>query len=151
MRTIQEKIKELQRAQAKIDLYVSIENQIKSLPANEYQDLEKEVAEEFSRFVAARIKSINQQMTDSEPKPIAVSNPTHMTPPAKEPQPKLANKKDVLTFALENRNLEGKRVRLNTQHGQVLGVVVGLNFPNITVKTDTDFTVNVPLENLEVI
>lgn len=59
--------------------------------------------------------------------------------------------KDPLSFAQKYRHLDSKRVRFSTKDGDVNGKVVGLEVPNITVKTDTGYTVQVPPSSIQVI
>lgn len=75
------------------------------------------------------------------------SNPPKPSGPQKRPD--TVETPDKLSFALENRHLAGKRVTVaNDQNMTVLGEVVGLDAPNIIVKTDTGPTIQVPLGNV---
>jgi hypothetical protein len=77
------------------------------------------------------------------------------TPPAPPPRPrqtpptKHEQREDKISFGLRNRHLDQKRVLVVTKQGiQTAGIVVGLDAPNIVVKTDTGHTIQVPLENV---
>lgn len=61
-----------------------------------------------------------------------------------------AKRQDKIQFALANRHLDGKRVTVIQNGNQVGGKVVGLDAPNVIVKTDTGHTVPVDLDNLMV-
>jgi hypothetical protein len=69
-------------------------------------------------------------------------------PPKPETPGQKAKRQDMIQFALANRHLEKKRVRVITSQGEVGGVVVGMIAPNIIVKTDTGHEVPVDLDNL---
>lgn len=74
-----------------------------------------------------------------------------------ETAPKLTPKKpessqDKLSFALSNRHLADKQVRVeNHQNMNITGKVVGLDAPNVVVKTDNGPTISVPLERISLV
>ncbi len=75
------------------------------------------------------------------------SNPPK--PPGPQKRTETVDTPDKLSFALENRHLAGKRVTIaNDQNMTVIGEVVGLDAPNVIVKTDTGPTIQVPLGNV---
>ena len=68
--------------------------------------------------------------------------------PTQSQQPQRKGNKDILTFAMEHKHLNGKRVIVHTKQGKVGGVVTGADMPNLWVKTDTGHVVPVLPENL---
>lgn len=82
------------------------------------------------------------------------SDDEDITQPARRQNPPPQQKKtvhhDKIRFGLANRHLDGKRVKVFTERGEVGGNVVGLDAPHIIVKTDTGHTVPVLLDNIVV-
>lgn len=78
-----------------------------------------------------------------------------MSPPASPQQnPKQPNQipvPDKMNFAMDNRHLSNKTVRVlhkETKQPFTTGTVVGLDAPNVIVKTVEGHTIGVPLENI---
>jgi hypothetical protein len=58
---------------------------------------------------------------------------------------------DKMNFALENRHLANQRVKvLNNENMEIRGLIVGLDAPNVIVRTDSGPTIEVPLEKVVV-
>lgn len=178
MATIQEQIKALQRTQAKIDALNKIRTDVASYSDHpEHEGLTAEIVAELSQFLDSQIdglsnaKPIASSQINGSPvqasadglkpeevqvlKMLAEKAQGKMNAPVASAPKSLASQKrppqDILQFAQQNRHLEGKRIRLNTHNGPVLGKVVGLNYPNIIVTTDTDHTVETDLEKIEIL
>lgn len=114
-------------------------------------DIEPVDSNDPSRFSDAQTEILRKiatralLKTPGEPKPVKQNN----TPPSPQNRPDAAETPDKLSFALDNRHLAGKRVTVaNDQNMRVLGEVVGLDAPNVIVKTDTGPTIQVPLSNI---
>lgn len=97
---------------------------------------------------------IANRVINAPPKPVVA--PTSAAPqsaygqPAQNATPKaeLSNS-DKMNFAMGNRHLANKRVQvLNDQNTQIFGIVVGLDAPDVIVKTETGPTIHVPLEKV---
>jgi hypothetical protein len=79
---------------------------------------------------------------------------SHPRPPAppKKPQPKGAlPPQDKMNFAMENRHLGNKTVRVMDKNSDQIitsGTVVGLDAPNVIVKTVEGHTIEVPLNKI---
>lgn len=59
---------------------------------------------------------------------------------------------DKMNFALSNRHLANREVQvMNEQGANIEGLVVGLDAPNVIVKTKTGPTIEVPLERINLL
>lgn len=85
----------------------------------------------------AALKKVNQlpSQTDTPSKPVKTQ--AEVSP------------SDKMNFAMSNRHLANKRVQvINDNNVQILGKIVGLDAPNVVVKTDTGPTIDVPLNKI---
>jgi hypothetical protein len=56
--------------------------------------------------------------------------------------------KDLLTFAMDHKHLNGRRVIASTKNGKIGGTVTGAEMPHLWIKTDTGHVVPILPENL---
>lgn len=69
--------------------------------------------------------------------------------PQKMPVNDTMSPNDKMNFAMSNRHLANKRVKvMNDQNVDIYGLVVGLDAPHVIVKTETGPTIQVPLEKV---
>lgn len=62
------------------------------------------------------------------------------------------NNQDKMSFAMNNRHLANKKVTAITdQNIAFQGIVVGLDAPNVVIKTDAGPTLEVPIERITVV
>lgn len=133
---------------------VSIEN-IENGPSLKAVKLEGTFTEEdlnILRSMVGRVKTKSQPTTVDKQTPNKVNDPYGSGQPPKASKKDLVDNNDKLTFALDNRHLANKRVTVANDTGmQVHGEVVGLDAPNVVVKTDTGPTIQVPIGNVSLL
>jgi hypothetical protein len=170
MSMILDQIKALQKKQATIDMYSQADSLLQSSLKNpaEHEGVAEEVLAVLGEFIASRKHHLESGAPEVAQAPaVEPFTPEEMTairallqrlsqratsdaPAPATPQPRVTDRNDKLRFALENKSLENKRVSVDTEHGRVLGVVVGLDAPNVIVKTDTGYTVPVDVRHIKV-
>ena len=158
--SIADKIKELQKVQAKIELYERLATNItmdltsEEALAGESPELVEvipEFIEELIKFAKSRVDQLNGMTPRPKPKPkseFQPLEPEHVeAPPKKAPPP---DHMDPLTFALKWKKNEGKDVEFTTKDGIIQGNVRGVNPPNIVVETKSGITITVPPNELTI-
>lgn len=116
-----------------------IEDSVESAPPtsisnNPFSDVELNAL----KLIASKVAEKSGQSSVSPPKPPS-NKKDHLPPP------------DKMSFAMDNRHLASKKVRvLDKDSDQVLttGTVVGLDSPNVIVKTIEGHTIAVPLNKI---
>jgi hypothetical protein len=117
------------------------------------QDVGAFSAEEMSVLKILAQKALTKNITSATgsvtPNNGAFGTDTPGQPPQKKPDQRILSNHDKMNFAMDNRHLGNKRVQvLNDQNSPIFGIVVGLDAPNVVVKTETGPTINVPLEKI---
>ena len=176
MSKIDEQIKILQNKKAKIDYYNQLKKQIREdiSKKNSLKDIKDELVSEISSFVENKINFIENDEDSqilnsfdsgdikilkdlilrvkktSKPSDSKVS-PKKMDDAAISGNKDLEERPDKIRFALQNRHLDHKMVRVISDSGDLgLGIVVGLDAPNAVVKLNSGVTVRVTLDKLVV-
>ena len=172
MSKINEQIKELQTKLKKVEFLNHILDSAKKYENKDFKDVKEDVVSSLDEFVTKEIECIENgaaktevltqgQLSQDElnvvksmvqrvqtKKPVNPGNP----PPVNDPygnKKEIVGSPDKLSFALENRHLANKRVTVANNEGMtVMGEVVGLDAPNVVVKTDTGPTIQVPIGNV---
>lgn len=101
---------------------------------------------------------INKIISKGATKPVAVAKPVENNAFSKEPVTETSRavaeandhhaKADKIRFALQNSHLSNKRVKVEDGDASSEGVVVGIDAPNIIVKTDNGLILKVTLDKI---
>lgn len=174
MSSIDAQIKALQLKKKKIDYIAYIVDLLKNdTKCIDFKDVKKEVVSQIEPFLKDLVSAIE---TDSEVKKAEGSSIPGLTPEqakalvqvadrvlnkpevaavdalkqaAPKPQEVEMSPGDKISFAMDNRHLSNQRVQvINDTNAQIYGTVVGLDAPNIIVKTETGPTIKVPLNKV---
>lgn len=133
-----------------VDLMTAVEN-----------DSELKASEESQMFTASQVEALKSLADRVLSKPVTpvfpgqsqtqtVLKPQQPAPP--HPPVAELSPQEKMNFAMANRHLAAKRVQvLNDHNTQIYGQVVGLDAPNIIVKTDTGPTIHVPQNKVNII
>lgn len=174
MSKIDDQIKELQVKKRKVEFLNSLKGFISnSTTSKEFSDVKKEIEILVNEFVENQIKIIEDgeapksenpanQLADNEVVVLKdmvtrfLSKTNQVTKEKEIEVPKVQVEKqripmpqqDKISFALANRHLDHKRVKVITQNGNVSGIVCGLDAPNVVVKTDNGYTIEVTLDKI---
>lgn len=171
MSKIDDQIRELQLRKTKIEFLEHILKSAQDYDHVGFKEVKEEVVSRLEKFVNDSIEEIESGVSGSNGssgeltqediqvvKMLAqkaknkINNTTTRTPPAQPKQKPVADPNDKLNFALNNRHLADKRVSVaNNENMQVHGKVVGLDAPNVIVKTDTGPTIEVPITNISLL
>ncbi len=172
MSKIDEQIKELMLKKRRVELLKTILHFVSATPSeDEFSEVRVEVVDLVKSFVDSTISMIEDAGKSSNPylENEQASLSLEEISVLKEMVQKLKSKSpgraeaatstfseeteptDPLSFAQKYRHFDSKRVRVQTATGPVLATVVGLNTPQILVKTDTGYTVGFPPKHLELI
>lgn len=169
--SIEEQIKKLQRIKAHIELYERLKDNINdeankkeeehSKFESEHPGLLTQFIKEISSFCDKKVKELNNYEFDKK-NSTKKQNKLPEKQETKDKKQDIAKTKkesvhdpfsdvpeDPLRFALKYKHLEGKRVSIETNNGEVSGVIRGVNVPNIVVETDTNYTIQVPPKDLQ--
>lgn len=126
-----------------LDLMVSIESdsevkQKESVELSFLSDEEKKALKLVAETVISKKSQVPSNTVNANAAPVV----------QKKREETISNN-DKMNFAMNNRHLANKRVQvLNDKNAQIFGHVVGLDAPNVLVKTDTGPTIQVPIENV---
>lgn len=162
MSAIQDKIKALKEQeeklkleQLKIEFLKHIQESVVSYNQPAFSKVKEEVVALVTKFVTRTIGEIEGlevkvEQTASQTLHVVVGVPPS-TPAKPQATPEMSlNEK--MNFALDNRHLSGKKVKVaNNQNIDINGEVVGLDAPFVLVKTDTGPTIKVPLPNVSLV
>ena len=169
MSKIDDQIKELQLKKKKIEFLNHILKSAKDYKHKDFDDIKESVIEDLEKFVTNAIVGIENgsgvnwdglmdqndlailktmvNKVKNRPAPTPKNQPYNNSSPEKKKP--VADPNDKLSFALNNRHLANKRVTVaNDQNMQVQGEVVGLDAPNVVVRTDAGPTINVPIDKV---
>ena len=170
MSAIQEKLKlvkdqenKLRLDQCKVDFLNHILQSAKEYDHKDFAEVKEEVVKMLDGMVKAGIVSIENGTTVSFNVPLA----TDPGPPPTNTQDTKTDRVDTvkskaapglspheqLNFALDNRHLSGKTVKVYGLNNEELGTgkVVGLDAPFVIVKTETGPTAKIPLDKIVVV
>lgn len=121
--------------------------------------IKKDKSEELTTEEITVLKSVVKSILTKKSQPETPAAPAQphspyssepQPPPAKPqaPQQELSNN-DKMAFALGNRHLANKKVQvINDKNVTITGTVVGLDAPNVVVKTDSGPVIHVPIEKV---
>ena len=177
MSKINDQIKELQTKLKRIEFLNHILDSAKKYENENFKNVKKDVICSLEEFVVSTIagiesgsSSITKVTVDSQlsqeelnvvksmVQRVQTKNQKTTMPiqgvndPYGPPKKPLVDNNDKLTFAMDNRHLANKRVSVANDKGlTVAGEVVGLDAPNVVVKTDTGPTIQVPLGNVSLL
>ena len=172
MSKIDDQIKSLQLKKKKVEFLTHILISAKDYSHKDFAEVKDAVVETLEAFVTNAISSIEeggepqdtpnpmlgfsesqvkvlQQLADRalnrKPEPPKAPDSTQAPPQNEAPADKMA-------FALANRHLAGQMVSVaNDKNMIVKGKVVGLDAPNVLVKTETGPTIAVPISNISLV
>lgn len=173
MSKIDDQIKELELRKKKISFYYAV----KAFVVNnkDFPETKKSVESQVVKFIATQIEAIENNATedlsktafnkaevkvlkDMAERVVSRTSSSTLTDTNKQlsQKPQISKsppnnnmpQQDKLSFALANRHLDSKKVQVITENGNVSGTVCGLDAPNVVVKTDTGYTVEVPLDKI---
>ena len=156
MSYIDEEIQKLVRKKAKIEFLNHILNSVIDYNQEEFADVQQEVVKIMTKFTQDKTEEIiNGTKPQTQKVAQAPANP--MNGPKEEAKP-VQNKPDPnikpsiqeqASFALANRELSGKQVvATNAQGGEARGEVVGLDCPNVVIKTKEGAFIKAPRERI---
>lgn len=98
------------------------------------------------------IKLLLQKVKQKESNPVQPRPESGGGTPPVKPKKDVLSQNDKINFAMDNRHLGNKKVRvLNDKNMNIVGTVVGLDAPHIIVKTEAGPTIEVPLEKVEMV
>jgi hypothetical protein len=111
-------------------------------------DIAKSVSNSFSNKEVEVLQNLVQRTLAKQSNPAPQTETTQKPIQPTRNLPELSQA-DKLSFALANRHFANKRVQIiNDQNVQINGVCVGLDAPNVLVRTDSGPTIQVPLEKI---
>lgn len=115
-------------------------------------DVEMNTETLFSKETVETLKLLAEKVKQRKEAPPAPADPmTKVDNPQPQKKPAVAHQ-DKLAFAIDNRHLSAKNVRvLNDRNMDVTGTVVGLDAPHVIVKTSQGPTIQVPLDKIELV
>jgi uncharacterized membrane protein len=147
--TILESVKEYEDVEdeVKADILVIMEEFVAKVVDSIENDagVESDKKSEFSKEEVDALRAVAQRLKN---KPV---QETASQPPApKKPQRTPVDNNDKLAFAMENRRLADKKVKvINTENDvSFIGTVVGLDAPFVVVQPKDGPAVKVPLEDV---
>lgn len=149
MSKIEAQIKELQRKQAKIQLFQEVEKFSKTLKdPDRHKGLAKEVIDSIYRFTKRMIYLIEGNKSSSEDSaPTTFADIKEAAPP--KPRPKDNPQKQLVDFVKKYSKFGFKKVIAQTLDGnQVTGIVKQVVYPNVTVESDKGGLLEVKPESL---
>lgn len=167
MSKLDDQLEQLQKRKAKVEIYKSAKGSILA-KSEKYKDISEEVKKEIDTFIDKKIEIIEngeveqptEVFTDGEVKILKkmanmaaerAKEPTSAKPQVKKQtvnanKKPIAEKQDVLSFALKYRSWGGKTVNVENAGS---AVVVGMEAPHIIVKLENNgMTVKVPPEKI---
>lgn len=171
---IDEQIKELQLKKKKTEFLSHILASAVGYDHKDFKEVKKSVVSDLEEYITSKIAEIE---SGESVEPTDVNDPSRFSDAQteilqkiatrallKEPGPPKPQKPikeatnepvtapDKLAFALGNRHLAGKKVSIANDSNMIIkGEVVGLDAPNVIVKTETGPTIQVPIENISLI
>lgn len=163
LKELKEQEEKLKREQKKIDFLNHINASVVSYTDKEFADVKEEICVLVNTFVDNAVKAIESGKVILYMTPTNIDSPNLSTKGAEvssvddsKPAESVKSKSlsemspnEKMNFALENRHLAGKRVKVaNDKNIDINGEVVGLDAPYVFVKTDTGPTIKVPLPNV---
>lgn len=177
MSKINDQIKDLQIKLKRIEFLNHILDSAKKYEDKDFFEVKEEVISLLEGFVTSTIEGIESSSETLSKTTLKgefsaddlnivrsmvnrVKHKKQVTPDVNTPYEKpstpvkkdLIDPNDKLTFALENRHLANKKVSIANDKGlTVTGEVVGLDAPNVIVRTDTGPTIQVPIGNVSLI
>ncbi len=178
MSKINDQIQELQTKLKRIEFLNHILDSAKKYDNTDFKDVKEDVISLLENFVTQTIGGIESStetanivklegeftqedlnVVRSMVNRVKAKGLKSNTPPVNDPYGSTTTPKkqvvedhDKLSFALENRHLANKKVTVANNKGmQITGEVVGLDAPNVVVRTDTGPTIQVPLGNVSLL
>lgn len=178
MSKLDNQIKELQARKSKVECLVTVKKQVfeavKEYKAigtevrelvDSFIDAQVDIIENGetpsllsdNEFSKGELEVLHQLILRATPKVAkgmidnSLKNPESFTPIEKDnstPVKPTAAVPDKIQFALANKHLDNKQVKVDVNGVQVIGVVVGLDAPHVIVKTATGQTVQVTLDKI---
>lgn len=172
MSNIDAQIKALQLKKKKIDYLAYITDLLKNdTKCIDFKDVQQEVVSQIEPFLKDLATSIETdtpikkelsipgltpeqakalvQVADKVLNKSEVAAAQEIKQAAPKPEVQELSHSEKINFAMDNRHLSNRRVQvLNDQNAQIYGNVVGLDAPNIVVKTETGPTILVPLNKV---
>ncbi len=133
-----------------LSLKSSIENdlpqEIVEQRKSEFEPKELQILKTLASKAMDRVQNSSTPLIEANSPFIKEIPPAQPRPPKKP----LMSNHDKINFAMSNRHLADKKVKFNSDEGiPITGKVVGLDAPNVVVKTDSGPTVEVPLERIQ--
>lgn len=153
LKLLKEQEENLKLEQLKIEFLRHIEKSVVDYNQASFAPVKEAIVLLVKKFVTDTIGAIEGlevkvEQTATQITQTAASAPAQPQPvkPAGEPAMSM---NDKMNFALDNRHLAGKKVKVaNNQNIDINGEVVGLDAPYVLVKTETGPTIKVPLQNV---
>lgn len=152
MSRIQTQINELKTKLKKVEFLTHILSSAKEYNHDDFRDVKDDIVLLLEKFVEGAITEIE----GGQP---AAPSKRETPPPAFTPENTEAAKTSIeradinaiASFAMDNRHLSNKDVSvINDRNLSIKGKVVGLEYPNVLVKTTTGPTIKVPLAQINV-